>query len=222
MQLNCLSIWSNNTSNPVSIMAAIIELSLTLKVLAGLYMLSPPDSAVSPQSCGGCTGQGKVRGCLRLQAAYSLFVPPCRCHRRCLTQGRHSLKGICGSKTVPWEASVCRWLRAGAAIAAIPYQFDVASFLKVRMKIEADAISLCFYDLLGVFSFSSWTAHTRESSPDTKAVCSQRAEQRGFYQQKLLLKSRQTTLTSPESRYPVDPLCIKKNPKQHSWKIAKM
>lgn len=79
------------------------------------------------------------------------------------------------------------------------------------MKIEADAISLCFYDLLGVFSFSSWTAHSK-SSPDTKAVCSQSAEQRGFYQQKLLLESRQTTLTSPESRYPVDPPCIKKLP----------
>lgn len=86
MQLNYLSIWSNNTSNPVSIVAARIELSLT-RLLEGLYTLSPPDSAVSPQSYGGCTGQRKVMDCLRLQAADSLLVPPCRCHRHYLTQG---------------------------------------------------------------------------------------------------------------------------------------
>lgn len=103
MQLNYLSIWSNNTSNPV----AAIELSLT-RLQAGLYILSPADSAVSPQSCGGCSGQGKVRGCLRLQAAYSLLVSPCRCQRHYLKQGRRNLKGICGSKTVPWEAAACR------------------------------------------------------------------------------------------------------------------
>lgn len=125
MQLNYLSIWSNSTSNPVAIVAA-IELSLQ----TGLYILSPADSAVSPQSCGGCSGQGKVRGCLRLQAAYSLLVSPCRCQLHYLEQGRRNLKGICGRKTVPWEAAVCRWLRAGGVIAATPYQVEVATFLK--------------------------------------------------------------------------------------------
>lgn len=129
MQSNYLSILNKNTSNPVAIVAAIIELSLT-RLLAGLYILCPPDSAVSPQSYWGCTGQGKVRGCLRLQAAYGSLVPPCRCHRHDLKQGRRSLRVICGSKPVPWEAAVCRWLRAGGTIAAIPYQFGVASFLK--------------------------------------------------------------------------------------------
>lgn len=79
-----------------------------MRLLAGLYILSPPDSAVSPQSYGGCTGQGKVRGCLRLRAAYGLLVPACCCHRHYPKQGRRNLKGICGSKTVPWEAAVCR------------------------------------------------------------------------------------------------------------------
>lgn len=46
MQLNYLSIWSNNTSNQVAIVAA-IELSLT-RLQPGLYILSPADSAVSP------------------------------------------------------------------------------------------------------------------------------------------------------------------------------
>lgn len=76
----------------------------------------------------------------------------------------------------------------------------------------------CVFMFSGVFS--SWAAYT-ESSPDTKADCSQSAEQRGFHQQKLLLESRQNSLSSPESRYPVHPLYIKKKKNKTKHQLGK-
>lgn len=68
-----------------------------------------------------------------------------------------------------------------------------------------------------VISQGSFPFSVEQHTPRAQgAVCPQSAEQRGFYQQKLLLENRQITLTYPESRYPVDPPCIFKR-KKHSW-----